>query len=309
MKGLAYKILTLVIGIVALGGPVCSAQALRDVEKNNLSVFTGISLGGDFTLEVRYGAQYSARLTTEEMLADYVQFGVSGGQLSVTLDERKVPAEVKRLFRGKNAATYRLIVTMPEGLRSLSLSDKAALLSVDDRIVHPEGIDISMKDNSRISTLICRTDRVNVKMERKSEANLEVTCDSLSVDMSGSSNLTLTQHAEKVGYTLAFNSNLVVNGETEHLSLSAKGTSKAILNGKAPEASFKVTNASNINAVNLEVEEARVEMSGLCTLTQAATRDLFVNLGSGSTLVFKNEPVFHILNIKSASLTPYDKKK
>ena len=92
MKGLAYKILTLVIGIVALGGPVCSAQALRDVEKNNLSVFTGISLGGDFTLEVRYGAQYSARLTTEEMLADYVQFGVSGGQLSVTLDERKVPA-------------------------------------------------------------------------------------------------------------------------------------------------------------------------------------------------------------------------
>lgn len=309
MKGLAYKILTLVIGIVALGGPVCSAQALRDVEKNNLSVFTGISLGGDFTLEVRYGAQYAARLTTEEMLADYVQFGVSGGQLSVTLDERKVPAEVKRLFRGKNAATYRLIVTMPEGLRSLSLSDKAALLSVDDRIVHPEGIDISMKDNSRISTLICRTDRVNVKMERKSEANLEVTCDSLSVDMSGSSNLTLTQHAEKVGYTLAFNSNLVVNGETEHLSLSAKGTSKAILNGKAPVASFKVTNASNINAVNLEVEEARVEMSGLCTLTQAATRDLFVNLGSGSTLVFKNEPVFHILNIKSASLTPYDKKK
>ena len=309
MRPLVYKILAVAIGILSLGYSAAFAQSPRDIEKNNLSVFTGITLGGEFTLEVKYGSQYAAKLTTEEMLADYVQFAVSDDKLSVSVDERKVPAEVKRLFRGKNAATYRLIVTMPEGLRSVNLSDKAIFLSADDRVFHPEGVEIIAKENAKINTLKFTSDRVSVKMERKAEATLEVTCDSLDVDMSGSTNLTLTQHAEKVGYALAFNANLVVSGETESLSLSAKGTSKAILNGTAPVASFKVTNASNVNAVNLEVEEARVEMNGLCTLTQAATQDLYVNIGSGSTLVFKNEPTFHILNVKSASLTPYDKKK
>ena len=309
MRPLVYKILAVVTGIFALGYSAAFAQSPRDIEKNNLSVFTGITLGGEFTLEVKYGSQYAAKLTTEEMLADYVQFSVSDGKLSVSVDERKVPAEVKRLFRGKNAATYRLIVTMPEGLRTVNLSDKAIFLSSDDRVFHPENVEINVKENAKIGTLKFASDRVSVKMERKAEATLEVTCDSLDVDMSGSTNLTLIQHAEKVGYALAFNSNLVVSGETESLSLSAKGTSKAILNGTAPVASFKVTNASNVNAVNLEVEEARVEMNGLCTLTQAATQDLYVNIGSGSTLVFKNEPTFHILNVKSASLTPYDKKK
>lgn len=309
MRPLVYKILAVAIGILSLGYSAAFAQSPRDIEKNNLSVFTGITLGGEFTLEVKYGSQYAAKLTTEEMLADYVQFAVSDGKLSVSVDERKVPAEVKRLFRGKNAATYRLIVTMPEGLRSVNLSDKAIFLSADDRVFHPEGVEIIAKENAKINTLKFTSDRVSVKMERKAEATLEVTCDSLDVDMSGSTDLTLTQHAEKVGYALAFNANLVVSGETESLSLSAKGTSKAILNGTAPVASFKVTNASNVNAVNLEVEEARVEMNGLCTLTQAATQDLYVNIGSGSTLVFKNEPTFHILNVKSASLTPYDKKK
>ena len=308
MRPLVYKILAVAIGILSLGYSAAFAQSPRDIEKNNLSVFTGITLGGEFTLEVKYGSQYAAKLTTEEMLADYVQFAVSDGKLSVSVDERKVPAEVKRLFRGKNAATYRLIVTMPEGLRSVNLSDKAIFLSADDRVFHPEGVEIIAKENAKINTLKFTSDRVSVKMERKAEATLEVTCDSLDVDMSGSTNLTLTQHAEKVGYALAFNANLVVSGETESLSLSAKGTSKAILNGTAPVASFKVTNASNVNAVNLEVEEARVEMNGLCTLTQAATQDLYVNIGSGSTLVFKNEPTFHILNVKSASLTHYDKK-
>ena len=309
MKRLVYKILTVAIGILALGCSAALAQSLRDIDKQNLSAFNGITLGGDFTLEIRYGAQYSAKVTTEEMLADYVQVSVSSGKLEVTVDERKIPAEVKRLFRGKNAPTYRLVVTMPEGLRTLSLVDKAVLLSAEDRIVSPDGLDISMKENARIANFKFAADLVSIKMERKAEATLDVTCDSLTVDMSGSTSLTLDQQAGKVGYSLAFNANLVASGEASSLSISSKGTSKAILNGKAPIASFKVTNASNVNAVNLEVEEARVEMSGLCTLTEAATNDLFVNISSGSNLVFKNEPLIHLLNVKSASITPYDKKR
>ena len=310
MNTLFKRVLAVAIGILTLGMSAAYSQSVKDIERESLSAFTGIKLGGDFVLDLRYGTQYQAKVSTEELLAEYIQFDVSGGVLTVSMDERKVPAEVKRLFRGKNnAATFKLIVTMPQALRTLSLEDKAVLATVSELVVSPEGLDISLKENARIASFNITADRVNVKMERKAEAVLEVTADSLAVDMSGSASLDLTQHVSKVGYTLSYNANLVSGGETESMVLNAKGTSKAILNGRAPVVSYKVTNASNVNAVNLSTEEAHVEMSGLCTLTEAATQDIYINIGAGANLIFRNEPVIHILSVKNASITPYDKRK
>ena len=310
MNTLFKRVLAVAIGILALGATAAYSQSLKEIDQPSLSAFTGIKLGGDFVLDLRYGTQYQAKVSTEELLAEYIQFDVSGGVLTVSMDERKVPAEVKRLFRGKNnAATFKLVITMPQVLRSLSREDKAVLASVNELVVSPEGLDISLKENARIASFNITADRVNIKMERKAEATLEVTADSLSVDMAGSSSLELTQHVSKVGYALSYNANLVAGGETETLSLNAKGTSKAILNGRAPVTSYKVTNASNVNAVNLSSEEARVEMNGLCSLTEAATQDLYISIGSGANLIFRNEPVIHILSVKNASVTPYDKRK
>jgi len=310
MKQLVFRILAIVIGMTALGCSIAGAQSLKEIEKDELAAFSAITLGGDFTLELHDGDEYAAKVTTEEMLAEYIRFTVADGTLTVTLDERNVPAEVKRLFRGKNAATYRLEVTMPAALKRLTLNDKAILLTADDDVVSAEGLDIVMKDNARIAGFGISTGRVSFRMERKAEATVEVRCDSLDVQMSGSSSLTLKQEVRRAGYVLSYNASLVVDGEaSERMGVQTKGTAKAILNGRAPVVDYKVTNASNVNAVNLECEEAHAEMSGLCTLTQAAGRDLFVNIGSGATLVFLNEPSFHILGIKNASVTPYDKKK
>ena len=297
MKQLVFRILAIVIGMTALGCSIAGAQSLKEIEKDELAAFSAITLGGDFTLELHDGDEYAAKVTTEEMLAEYIRFTVADGTLTVTLDER-------------NAATYRLEVTMPAALKRLTLNDKAILLTADDDVVSAEGLDIVMKDNARIAGFGISTGRVSFRMERKAEATVEVRCDSLDVQMSGSSSLTLKQEVRRAGYVLSYNASLVVDGEaSERMGVQTKGTAKAILNGRAPVVDYKVTNASNVNAVNLECEEAHAEMSGLCTLTQAAGRDLFVNIGSGATLVFLNEPSFHILGIKNASVTPYDKKK
>ncbi|MCR4860370.1 MAG: DUF2807 domain-containing protein [Bacteroidales bacterium] len=310
MKRFVYCFLALVIGTLTLGGPTAYSQTVRETVKDELSAFRNITLGGDFELELRYGKQYQARVEAEELLADYVLFSVSDGTLGVTLDERKVPTEVKRLFRGRNATTptFRVTVTMPESLSGLKLEDRATLVSADELVANPEGIDITVADNAVIKAFTVNSSRVGVKLERKAEAQMNVTCDSLDVQMAGTSSLTLTQHAAKSSYALSYNANLVSDGDAKALEITTKGASKAILNGIAGKVSYEMLNASNVNAVNLMADEARVEMSGMCSLTQAASEHLYVELSGGATLSFLNDPAVHVVRIKGSTMQPYDKK-
>ena len=310
MKRLIYSLLTISVCIFALGCPAASSQTVRETVKDELPAFRKIILGGDFQLELRYGKQYRAAVEAEELLADYVLFSVAENTLSVSLDERKIPTEVKRMFRGRNATTptFRVTVTMPESLSALRLEDRASLVSAEDLVADPDGIEISVVDNAVVKAFTFSASRVSVTMERKGEATMDVRCDSLDVQMSGNSRLTVTQHAGKASYALAFNANLQAGGEAERLFVNGKAASKAILNGRAATVSYKLINAANVNAVNLAAEEARVEMSGLCALTEAATGDLYVDLSSGASLTFLNDPRIHIVRVKGASFLPYDTK-
>ena len=133
MKSLNHKILFLLIGMLALSMLPMRAQSVRESVREALPAFSSISLGGDFSMEIRYGKQFSARLNVEDIFAEYVRFNVADSTLTVELDERKVPMDVKKRFRAKDGnATFRIIVTMPEYLRTLRLQDRATLLAADD---------------------------------------------------------------------------------------------------------------------------------------------------------------------------------
>ncbi|MBQ9659756.1 MAG: DUF2807 domain-containing protein [Bacteroidales bacterium] len=261
-------------------------------------------------MEIRYGKQYSARMGVEELFAEYVQFNVVDSTLTVSMDERRVPMEVKRLFRGKDAATpaFRLTVTMPETLRSLQLDERAELVQADDLVVDPSGIELRVTDNARVSAFQLDTRRVSLNMDKRAGAALTVRCDSLYAQVAGNASLKVEHRSRVSEAEVAGAANLVVSGETQRLLLSAKGNSKSILNGSAPMVRYKLSGAANVNAVNLEAEVARAEQSGLTNLTQAAARDLYVDLSTGSTLVFLNDPAIHVLSVKNATILPYDRK-
>ena len=90
------------------------------------------------------------------------------------------------------------------------------------------------------------------------------------------------------------------------MDFSAKGSSKSILNGVVPAVSYQVSGMANVNAVALEAERAQVVMSGLCTLVQSASEELTVDLGTGASLSFQNQPAIRVVQIKNASMLPYE---
>lgn len=305
-----YKLVALVILFGALVYAPLFGQSVRETDHRDLPAFHSIELGGDFSLDIEYGKQYTVRLSVEELFADYVLFSVLDSTLAVTLDERHVPAEVRKLFRGKDASTpvFRINVTMPESLRSLKLSSRAVLLSADDLVVDSDHFQLQVTDNARVASLAFGSGRVALALDKKADVRMSVTCDSLSVVQAGTANLNLTQHTDVSAFDMSGSSTLEVKGETGLLKIDSRGFAKSVLGGEAPVARYKLANSSQVNATLLESTRAFVEMSGLGSLTQAASEELSVDLTGGATVYFLNDPSIHVIYLKNASLIPYDRK-
>jgi hypothetical protein len=311
MKRLNHRLVYIFIAIFALGSLPLSAQRVRSTTKDELPAFSRIVLGGEFSLDIRYGKQYRARMAVEELFGDYVQFSVADSTLTVTMDERKVPGEVRKLFKGKDSRSpeFRIEVTMPETLRELALDGRAALVAADDLVFDDSCVSVKLSDNARIASVAFKANRIRLSLDRKADATLSVDCDSLSVDQAGSSNLDLTHRTAASAFAVSGNATLLVRGETGLLKLDAKGFSEAILNGKAPVARYRIGTSSQVNAVSLDNARAFAEVAGLnSSLTTAATDELTVDLGTCASVYFLNDPTLHVLYLKNASLIPYDRK-
>ena len=304
------KLVSFVILLGALVHAPLFGQSVRETDHKDLPAFHSIELGGDFALDIEYGKQYTVRLSVEELFADYVLFSVLDSTLAVTLDERHVPAEVRKLFRGKDASTpvFRIYVTMPESLRSLKLSSRAVLLSADDLVVDSDRFQLLVTDNARVASLAFGSGRVALALDKKADVRMSVTCDSLSVVQAGTANLNLTQHTDVSAFDVSGSSTLEVKGETGLLKIDSRGFAKSVLGGEAPVVRYKLANSSQVNATLLESSRAFVEMSGLGSLTQAASEELSVDLTGGATVYFLNDPAIHVIYLKNASLIPYDRK-
>lgn len=301
----------LVVPFILFVSLVCAplfGQSVRETVHEDLPAFHSIELGGDFALDIEYGKQYRMRLSVEELFADYVMFSALDSTLAVTLDERRVPTEVRRLFRGKEAPVFRVSVTMPETLHSLELDGRSVLLSADDLVVDPDSFELRVTDNARVASLAFGSGRVALTLDKKADVDMSVTCDSLSVSLAGTADLDLTHHTQVSAFETSGSSTLAVKGETGLLKLNSRGFSKSILNGEAPVVRYKLANSSQVNATLLEAKRAFVEMSGLGSLTQAASEELSVDLSAGATVYFLNDPAIRVIYLKNASLIPYDRK-
>lgn len=308
MKTLTFKLFCAVVACTALSCASAFSQNLR--QDFALKSFSAIEVSDDFDVTVIKGSDYYLELTVDEALKDYVHHTIKNSTLIIDLDDKKVPNDIKKMFKGKagNNAIYRAIITMPGDLKSVKLNDKASLL-VNQDIMSEGAVSVELKDNSTLRSMVVKATNVSINLEKKATATLNVTCDQLAVETSGSSNLTLSQTSKNLDIKSSGNSNLTVKGETGELDYQVKGTTKATISGKGQSATFNCAGSSNTNAVDFDLNEAVVEMNSICTLTEAACEKLSVSLSGGANLIFANAPVLDIKGIKSSSMSHYEGSK
>ena len=332
MKRLNDKSLKAIIGMIAFaavlvlapqraGAQSLSAQvADRDIA---VSEFNAVNVSDDFDVTVSRGT-YGVSLTVDKELAPYVEVYVRSKTLYIAYDEKSVPKELKKVYKGRGGLTpvFRVRVNTPE-LQSVSLSDNAILSGADDFVagdfeltaagksqvrnlsVSATSAKIVLRKNA-IATLNLQTERgVEVNTDNNANLKLTFTGKELALNADGSSVVVADGPTRSLNLMTGGSSQVSVTSDTEKVDLTTEGSSKLTLTGKATEMKVKGSRSSSVDAFAMPLETVEADLSNSSSVTVSVSKKVEVNLVGGSALYYSGSPEFKIEKIVKSTLAPY----
>lgn len=296
--------------IVFAAGLLLTVAALAQTKEieYSFSQFSKVTAENDFevSLLVNTDGVYKVSLQVEAPYAEFVSAGVKNGGLEISLDEKSVPSDLKKQYKGKTPV-FKAVVTMPAPPKEINIKDKVIINAVWP-LELVDAMTINASDNAVVKPATINGDLLYINLDKKATADIAFTGKKVTVNGSGYSNLNMSAQADDVDIALNAGADATVKLDTQTLEYTTKGTSKSVLNGIAELASYSINGSSSVNAINLESNEANIVMSGLCSLTEAATENVKVSISGGANLTFDNNPTFEIDNVKNSSIVRYTSK-
>ena len=292
-----------------------------------VSEFNAVNVSDDFEVTVSRGT-YGVRLTVDKELAPYVEVYVRSKVLYISYDEKAVPKELRKQYRGKGALTpvFRVVAYTPE-LQAVTLSDNATLTGVDE--FSAGEFKLTAAGKSQVKNLSIAATSARIIMKKNAIATLNLKTDrGVEVNTDNSANLKLTFTGRELALTADGSSVVVADGgstrslnlstggssqvsvisDTEKVEVTAEGSSKLTLTGKAQEMEVKGSRSSVVDAFAMPMEEVEANLSNSSTVTVSVSKKVSVNLVGGSSLYYSGSPVFEIEKIVKSTLAPYGTK-
>ena len=270
----------------------------------SLPPFTGINVTDGFEVSIVRGSDYRVLLSVEEAFADYVVCNVNGKVMNLELNERSVPAEVRRQFRSKGTPdpVFSAVIYVPELLQSVTLADRAVLKDTED-VFDKARVTFDLSSSASVQRLSVSSQSVRISMRNKSVADFIVACNVLEAETQNSASLNVEETSQDSDYSLLGSSKITAKSRTANLKVRTKAGSVLRISGSGDKASYELSGTSEVYASDFEVPDAVVNMSSVCMIMQSAYRTLKVSLNGGSTLFFANDPQIIVDNIKSSTMT------
>ncbi|MBR3012408.1 MAG: DUF2807 domain-containing protein [Bacteroidales bacterium] len=291
---------TVTLCFAAFVSPAQTKQSSHD-----FSAFDALEVDYDFNVRVVRSNKYSISLNVDNLLKDYIQAYVKNHTLHLTLDDKSLPSDVKKQFRGRRASAPVLDATiyLPESLSSVKMSG-ASVISIEDDLECREFV-LDLAENAKVARLIVDADNVNITMAGKSTADLVVYADNVKVNAAGNSVLELEQDSQKLEIVGGGSSQIDAEGETLDAILTVSGSSKTSLKGKTNNLNVTGSGTSFVDAVNFKTSDCTAKLSNSSKLYEAATEMIHIDLSGNSTLVFDGDPTIDIINVKSSTVQRY----
>ena len=322
MKNLFSKLLCLAVLASAFAFP-SRAQFVNHLEESTLPVgeFTMVSASGDFEVTLSKGS-YGVRLTTDKNLTPYVQVYVRSNTLYLTYDEKSVPKDIKKLYKGKNASqpVFRAVVSMPQ-LNGIELDDNVILSSAE--AFYGSDIVISLTDKAQVRNLTVQGNSITVNMKKNAQAALTLTADKkmevttddkailklaekareITLNAKGSSDNALSGEGEILNLNLSEKTTSNVSHRTKNAVLNVGGSSKLVLTGTGEYLEVKGGKNAEVEAVAFPVKTMKAELDG-GKVNVAVEKELNVTLLGGSLLFFTGSPTLIVNKIVKSTLAP-----
>ena len=306
---------------------VTSSAQTKEIT-HDFSRFNSVAVSDDFQITLVRSNSYSATIYVDNPLSEYVETYVRGKVLHINFNEKAVPKETKKLYKGRSAltASFRATIYVPD-LESIELTDGASLVSSDE--FDASRLSINLTDKASIKSLNVRCNSADINLKKNSNAILKIQADNkisaategssllkvsgtaadFTADSAGSSTLTSEVMATAtLTLSSAGSSNLKVTSDTDRAFIVASRSSKLFLTGSATSGTFKGSNVSTIDAKSFQIVEADVNLSGSSKANINATDILGVTLSDGAALYFVGTPQFRVTKIIRSTLAPYGTK-
>lgn len=253
-------LLTLSAAILA----ICSANAGTVTRKfGDLKKFSGIQICNAFEATLMQGDDYSADVTIDTDLEEYLDVSVVGNMLYVRLKD--APLKLKKLDRKSMMVT----ITVP-ALSQISLTG-ASKLSSDDIWTSPMG-------------------KFTLEMSGASKAeNLKIEGSELDANISGASSGTVTGDFAEIDAEISGASALFLVGSYDSVETECSGASKISFIGSADSIHSECSGTSLLDAMQLKVKRAEIECSGASKATIDVEKRLEVELTGASNCQYRSE--------------------
>lgn len=335
MKRLIDKNLKAFIGMIAFAAvlvlapqPVRAQSLAAQLADKEIPVseFNGINVSNDFEVSLARGA-YGVRLTVDKDLQPYVEVYVKAKTLYLSFDEKSVPKEIKKLYKGKGGLTpvFRAVVYTPE-IKSIALNDNASFIGVDE-FLSPE-FELTAAGKSQVKNLALNATTAKIILKKNAQAILSVKSDrGVEVSTDGNANLKLTFSGNELAVNSDGSSVVVASGpchsmnlftsgssqvsvtsETEKVNVTCEGSSKVILSGKGDNLTVKGTRSSSVDAYAMPFNEVDANLANSSSVTTSVSRRVDATLVGGSSLYYSGSPEFRIGKIVKSTLAPYGTK-
>ena len=325
MKALTNKLLAIAIfiGTLVIFAPSSVAQSVSQLEEKLLPVgqFSSISVTDDFDITIIKGS-YSVRLTTEKVLAPYIQVYVRGKVLYITYDSKSVPKDIKKLYKGKNVPNpvFRAVVSLPE-LNGITLEDNATVTATEE--FDGGSFTLSLQDKAQVKNLRLHCTSAQMTLKKNSQATIDMVCDQKAeMTTEGNSVLKMTLNTADAVFTTSNSSAVTLSGEARTFTLNTGGSSKILASEKAETATLALGGSSSVSLsgttdiLNYSSEKsAEADISNYVSRAATVnmtggkgsinvTEELAVSLTGGSVLNYVGTPTFKIEKVIKSTLAP-----
>lgn len=328
MKNLLNKIVCLAIAACAVVFPA-HAQYTSQWEEKTLPVgeFSTVDVNGDFDIVLAKGS-YSVRLTTDQALAPYVQVYVRAKTLYITYDEKSVPKDIKKQYKGKNAPVpvFRAVVSLPE-LGGINLDDNVMLATTEE--FYGSSVQLSLSGKSQIRNLSLNANEIELNMKKNAQAVLSLSADSkleantddkavlkltekakvFTLNAKGNSDNAISGEGEALNLKLSEKANASLNQKVQKVSMEVGGSSALVLNGEGEFLEVKGEKSATVDAAVFPVERVIANLNGNCKVNVNVEKELKVTLEGGSTLSYNGAPTLLLGKIVKSTLLPAEAVK
>lgn len=275
----------------------------RDIERD-FSAFDAVVTSGNFHVTMNLDNSYGVKLTVDDALQDYVQCYVRGNTLYLGLDEKSIPKDVKKQYRGKNTPdpVLNAVVYLPM-LSALTLSDQATFTALDP--IESDHFDMTLSGNADARNLSVDAMTVRIACDKKSTLDLMASCDELDLKAAGNAKVNLDFDTKVLLVDNAGSASLILNGDADDVEIITSNSATLTLDGTGFGLKVNGTGASSkVDASKFHVLTASISASGTY-VNVSADDEIELDLSKGATVHYAGEPRVKIVRIENSSVLRY----